>query len=157
MAREDRATIDHADWSGECSLWDMAVSYYQGNVWSRSRHEFEFTNHMAGTEQWKIEYKHVLYRWNGHGWEEVGYDTKPNVRQQPREQNTFDVAHNQTYTPDDVVRVKNWANTRSCIVTDGWSSGDRFKLDAYTLVDPVDAGGNAIKAFKVREFTVEIG
>lgn len=113
---------------------------------------------MDDEENFQVEYKHYLEKWNGYNWEKVAEDTKPDLFVNPKEQNHFTVASGASLDDTEVRTRKaqdgeNWSNQRGCDVEG--SPGDRFKLDCYTEITPPHGDGRSpIKASKVREFTV---
>lgn len=144
VARDDTDnTVENNDWMGWCELNEASVTIENGNLVSRSRHTFEFENHMNAQKSWEIEYQHHLRRHlGGNSYEELG---------SAKESDSFPVAAHANFGHADV----GWNNTRTISIPVPAAGSQTYLLQTYTAVRPEDGQQPAaIQAGGEYEFTV---
>ncbi len=155
MGLEARDTTDDShnnEWMGWCEVHDMTVvlNPTTGVVTARSRHIWELENHMDNPRKrnWTVEYAHKLFKWHSDG-----YRNTPD--ESDTELGTARVPKHGSYGHVNFEDEEGVDNVRTTTMT-GCQSGDRFKLVAYTSLDPDHSAGRRIEARPVpdREFTV---
>lgn len=152
MAKEDRDEQTSEKWEGWCELHNVNVSLTDDGVVSTSRNLFEVEALINKKLSFTMEYSHVLEKWNGHAWEEVGRDTKPDVK--AGEQGGFTCPRLGSYGHYHIEQDRGWSPNRSVTDPNG-EAGNRYKLWCYVQINPVNIGGRTIEVkVEGREFPV---